>query len=281
MVTNVLPFLEDFILYVLWMFTLALSFTSSIVLFSHYLRSKATPIGRTAFYFFLNSFWWSVTSTIVTLPIITTNDFSRNYFFLFFPFLASIASILGAYERTRIQILLTPGLEKQTISDRRWLASSIAILVIALVGTYVGIGGLTAWVFVLIGASLAAIALANYGFKIVYISSAILIALGFTIFMGLMLEIETLYSPLPGVPTDTPTALVFILTGFWMLIARKLGLKWWILRIIYAFAILSTVVLAIVTYLSYHPETVSFPVLLLTALVGGALLWRSWKTSIS
>jgi hypothetical protein len=281
MVTNVLPFLEDFILYILWMFTLALSFTSSMVLFSHYLKSKATPIGRTAFYFFLNSFWWSVTSTIVTLPIITTNDFSRNYFFLFFPFLASIASILGAYERTRIQMLLTPRIEKRTISGRLWLASSLAFLVIALVGTYVGIGGLTAWVFVLICALLVAIALPNYCCKIVYVGSAILLALGFAILTGLMLEIETLYSPLPGVPTDTPTALVFLLTGFWMVIVRKLGLKWWILRIICSSAILSTVVLAIVTYLSYHPETVSFPVLLLTALVGGALLWRSWKTSIS
>lgn len=279
---DVLPFLEDFILYILWLFTLALNFTSSLVLFSHYRASKATPIGRTAFYFFLNSFWWSITSMIITLPIITTTyEFSKNYFFLFFPFLASIASILGAYERSRIQMLLTPSLEKRAIRDRLWLASSLIILGIALVGTFVGIGGLTAWAFVLICVLLTALALHNHSFKIVYIGSAILIALGVTIFTGIMLEIEFLYSNLLGLPVDTPTALVFVLTGFWMAIVRKLGLKLWIFRIVCAFAILSTVVLAIVTYLSYHSETVSFPVLLLITFVGGALLWRSWKTSIS
>jgi hypothetical protein len=292
-VINILEFWKDFGLYSLWLYTLALNLASSLILINHYIKSRGTPIGRTAFYFFLNSFWWSVTSVIVTFPIIITTDFSVSYFYLFFPFLASIASILGTYERTRIQMLLTPGAEKQTRDNRLWFILSLCTFSVALVGVigvilnnstlniiFKGMGGLTCLSFVLIGGLFIALTLPKFRISLVYGGSAILLIVGFTVIIGTMLQIPTLYSPLPGAPTNVPTALVFIIVGSWVATAKLPGIKWWIVRIVNAFAILSTFVLVVVTILGLHPQVISYALLLLIMLVGGALLWRSWKIPI-
>jgi hypothetical protein len=74
-----------------------------------------------------------------------------------------------------------------------------------------------------------------------------------------------------------PTATVFIIVGLWIAIAKQSGLKWWILKITMAMAVLSTVLIQIVSYFLHHPGALS-SLALLIVLVGGALLWRSWKT---
>ncbi len=288
---SILLGLSDFGLYNVWLWTLALNLASSLILVHNYTNSKGTPIGRNAFYFSINSFLWTITSMIITIPILERNNLVGNYFYLSFPFLAAIALSLGTYERTRIQILLTPGTEEQTRDNRLWFILSFCIFAVALIGVistmlhshilnmvFRGMGGLTGLGFILIAGLFIALIHPKFTTKLVYVGSAILLILGFTVISGTLLDITALYSPLPGGPTTEPTALVFIITGLLIVIAKLPGLKWWIVRITMAMAILSTIVIQLVSYFFPHYEFLSYPELLLTVLVGVALLWRSWKT---
>jgi len=275
---NILLGLSDFGLYNLWLWTLALNFGSSLILVNNYIKSKGTPIGRSAFYFFLGSFLWSITATGITIPIIEENGFFFNYFYLFFTFLASIALSLGTYERARIQILLTPSIGEQTRDNRLWFILSFCIFALALIGVILrGMGGLTCLGFILIAGLLIPLTQPKFT-KLVYVGSAILLILGLTVISGNYLEIPALDSPLPGGPTTVPIAMVFIIAGLWLAIAKLSSLKWQIVKIDMAMAILFTVVIRFATYFLRHPSNLSYLELLLSVLVGGALLWRSWKT---
>jgi hypothetical protein len=289
LVNEILEFLLDFGLYSLWMFTFALTLTSSIILLNYYINSKGTPLGRTAFYFFLNSFWWSVASAWITIPIITTMGFVRSYFYLFFPFMAGIASILGTYQRARIQSFLQPGTKKQTPDTNLLVIISFCIFgvsLIVIIGALLnnpilnivvtGTGGLTSLGFMLISGLLIAFALERAR-KLVYIGSLSVLILGLTVMIGHALEIVELYSPLPGDPTKVSTALVFVIAGFWTATAKEPGLKWWIVKMVMAFTILSSIILAFITHLTYHTQDLTTLTTFLIVLVGGTLLRRSWK----
>ena len=188
-------------IYNLWLWTLALNFASSLILLNNYIKSKGTPIGRSAFYFFLNSFLWSITATIITIPIIEENGFFLNYFYLSFTFLAAIALSLGTYERTRIQILLTPGTKEQTRGNRIWFVLSFCIFAVALIGVIGimlnnptlnimlrGMGGLTDLGFILIAGLFIALTQPKFTHKLVYVGSATLLILGSTVISGNLLQ---------------------------------------------------------------------------------------------
>lgn len=289
MIEELLDFLLDFGLYSLWLFTLALTLASSIILFNYYQKSKGTPLGRTAFYFFLNSMWWSVASFLITIPIIETIGFVQSYFYLFFPFMAGIAMILGTYERSKIQSLLQPGTKKQTPETNLWfiISSFISgISLIAIIGAIlnnpilnivvIGTGSSTALGFVLIGGLLIALAHAGTQ-KLVYIGSAILLILGFTLIMVFALKIPALQSLLSVNLKTVPIALVFVIVGFWTAIAKLPGLKWWIVKMVMAFSVLSSIFLTLASHVSGHPQNFTSLSMWLIVLVGGTLLWRSWK----
>ena len=289
MIEKLLDFLLDFGLYSLWLFTLALTLASSIILFNYYRKSKGTPLGRTAFYFFLNSFWWSIASFLITIPLITTIGIVESYFYLFFPFMAGIASILGTYERSKIQSFLQPGTKKQTPETNLWFIISYFISgigLIAIIGAIlnnpilnivvVGTGGSTGLGFVLIGGLLIALAHARAQ-KFVYIGSAILLILGFTLIIVFALKIPALQSLLSVNLKTVPIALVFVIVGLWAAIAKLPGLKWWIVKMVMALSVLSSIILALATHMSYHPQNLTSLSMLLIVLVGGTLLWRSWK----
>ncbi len=275
---NILIGLLDFGLYNLWLWTLALNFGSSLILLNNYLKSKGTPIGRSAFYFFLSSFLWSIAVTVITIPIIEENGFFLNYFYLFFAFLASLALSLGTYERTRIQILLTPGINKQTRDNRLWFILSFCIFALAIIGVILReIGGMSCLGFIVIAGLLITLTQPKFT-KLVYVGSAILLIFGLTVISGTYLEIPALYSPLPGGPTTLTIAMVFIIAGLCIALAKLSRLKWQIVKIDMAMVILFVVVTQFAAYFLRHPSHLSYPVLLLIVLVGGALLWRSWKT---
>lgn len=275
---DVLIGLLDFGLYNLWLWTLALNFGSSLILLSSYLKSKGTPIGRSAFYFCIGSFLWSIAVTVITIPVIEENGFFFNYFYLFFTFLAAITLSLGTYERTRMQILLTPGIKRQIRDNRPWFILSFCIFALALIGVALReMGGLTCLGFILIAGLFIALTQAKFS-KPVYVASALLMILGFTVISGNYLKIPALYSPLPGGPTTVTIAIVFIIAGFCTAATGLSGLKWWIVKIDMTMGILFTVVIQFVAYFLHHPLHLSYSVLLLSVLVGIALLWRNWKT---
>lgn len=279
--------LDDFGLYNLWLWTLALNFASSLLLVDSYIKSKGTPIGKSAFYFFLGSLLWGITTMAITIPILQASETFGDWFYLSFTFLASIASSLGTYERTRIQILLTPGTKEQVRDNRLWFIVSFCIFAVASVGVIVtmmnssilvGIGGLTGLGFILIAGLCIALTQTKLTRKLVYVGSTILLIIGVTVISGWLLGIPILYSQLPGGPMKIPTAVFFIIAGLWIANAKLSGLKWWIAKITMALAILFTVVLQFVTYLFRHSLALSSPTLFLIVLVGGAFLWRTWKT---
>jgi hypothetical protein len=283
---QIMDFMLDFGLYSLWLFTFALTLASSLILFNYYLKSRGTPLGRTAFYFFLNSFWWSVASALMTIPIISTTGLAESYFYLIFPFMAGIASILGTYERSRIQSFLQPGTKKQTPHNNLSLFLYFGIFVVALIAIIGGIlnipilntgtGSSTGLGFMLISGLLIASAYARVQ-KLVYIGSAILLIYGSAALIGSALDIPILSCPLPGEPIKVTTALIFIIVGFWAVIENFSGLKWWIIKMVMAFAVLSSIILGIVTSLSYHSQDLTTLSTLLIVLVSGSLLWQSWK----
>jgi hypothetical protein len=284
--SNILLILSDLGIYFLWLWTLALNFASSLILVNNYIKSRGTPIGRSAFYFFLSAFLWGITALVFTIPTLEKNNVGQNYLLLFFPFLASIALSLGTHERTRIQILLTPGTRKQSRDNRLWFILSFCIFVVALIGFIggtlnnsflKGMGGLTGLGFILIAGLFIALTQPKFSHKLIYVGSAILLILGFTVISGNLLGIPTLYSPLFAAPTTVPTGLVFIIAGLWIAATELSGLKWWSVKITMAMAILSTVLIQIVSYVLHHPAALSSSALLIV-LVGGAILWQSWKT---
>jgi hypothetical protein len=284
---QIIDFILDFGLYSLWLFTFALTLASSLILLNYYLKSRKTPLGRTAFYFFLNSFWWSIASALITLPIITTIGLAESYIYLIFPFMAGIASILGTYERSRIQSFLQPGTKKQIPHPNLWFILSFGIFVVALIAIIggildipvlnIGTGSSTGLGFMLISGLLVASAYARAQ-KFVYAGSSILLIYGVTAIMGYALDIPILYSPLPGEPTTVTTGLIFIIVGFWIAISNLSGLKLWITKMVMAFAVLSSIILAIVTSLSYHTQDLTTLSTLLIVLVSGTLIWQSWRS---
>lgn len=289
MIEHTIDFFLDFGLYILWLFTFALTLTASVILAYHYSKSKGTPIGKTALYFFFNSFWWSVASALITIPFILTIGFAEGYFYLIFPFMAGIASILGAYERSRIQILLDPGAKKQVLDNKLWSVLSLCILGVALFTIIsvlldnpilnilsIGEGGLTGVGFTLIGILLFALSYARAE-KLVYLGSAALLGIGFTAILGQALDIVTWRAPLPGAPTKVTTAMVLIVVGIWIAIVKRSGLKWWIVKMFMAMSVLSSIILGFVTHFAFHPQELTSLLTLLIVIVGGTLLWRSWK----
>lgn len=292
MLDNTLIFLLNFGLYNIWLVTLALNFMSSLVLLSNYTNSQGTPIGRSAFYFFLTSFLWSVTSTIITIPIFRQNEYSVNYFYTSIMLLAAIALSLGTYERARIQMLLTPGAIQQTRDNRLLFILSVCTVGIALIGLvgnilnnptlnilFPGMSVLTNLGFILIGGLFIALTQPKFRYKLAYVGSAILLIMGFTLIMIELLGVYAPFSPLLLGPEEVPIAVVFIIASLWIAIAKRARqrLRWWMARIVMAMAILSSVAIQSAAYFLHHPAIPSIPVLLLMVLAGGAMLWRSWK----
>ena len=140
-----------------------------------------------------------------------------------------------------------------------------------------GLGGLTGLGFILIAGLFIALTQPKFTQKLVYVGSAILLLLGLIVIIGNLLGIPTLNS-LSGVITSIPTAEVFIIAGLWIAIAKLSGLKWWVAQITMAVVILFSFVAQVVAYFFHHSTFLYSPELLLIVLVGGALLWRSWKT---
>ena len=93
--------------YYLWLLALTLAFSSSIIFFKLYAKSRGTPLGRVAFYISINSFLWSIAIAVLSVPSMTMVGIYTDIF-LVATSLAGVASIVAAYYRAVIQWLLTP-----------------------------------------------------------------------------------------------------------------------------------------------------------------------------
>ena len=66
--------------YYLWLLGLTLAFSSSVIFFKLYLRSKGTPLGRVAFYVSINSFLWSIAIAVLLVPSMTMSGVYTDVF---------------------------------------------------------------------------------------------------------------------------------------------------------------------------------------------------------
>lgn len=289
---------DQVMLYDLWLLSLTLSISASLILFSLYLRSKGTPIGRNAFYVSLSSLLWSFALVAYAIPSIEKVEVYVGIFLVGSSFACAV-SMLGAYERAKIQGILTPsGRKKQ--DSRTWLALSVLALNVAFIGVLrfilsnptllnmmEGMSILTGLSFILIAGSLIALSRPTFPNKFIYLLIGLALAIAFTTIFGHWLEIPALYAPLPGGGTSVSTALGLIIASLGVAVARQRGLKAWVVKVNTAVGVLVIGVLAVLGYILGLPTLYSAssfarlspPTALCFVLVGFALLLRNWRTS--
>jgi hypothetical protein len=263
-------------------------FSSSIILMGIYLKSRGTPLGKNAFYIAISSLIWSIAGAIYSAPYIEGLQFNSSFFFLSLAAIAGITTTLGAYERAQIQVILTQSDERQLQKSRLWSTLTVLPFAIALVTLVhlaltssflnLAIGDtpfMTAIGLIAITGSLIALVNPRFPSKLVYVGSAIAFAIASAALICYSLNISL------GVFTlgtgDIATAKAFLIASLALALAKRRGLKAWIIKINLSIGVLFMVTLAFTGYSIGHPAFLSFPTAICLFIVGGVLFWHAWR----
>ena len=274
----------------LWLAALTLSVSSSIILILNYSKSRKTPIGNAALYISISSLIWTIVTITAYLYLGVPN---LALYFLFLAFLAGIFTTLGAYERAKIQSILTPSGEERH-GSRTLLALSVLVLAIALAGilrpiinspflnSAMGSASILTTVgLILISASLIVLSRPEFPKRLIYLLAGAAFTIGFIVLFGYYAVniMSPLDAFLPGGGTSIETAKGFILASLGVVFATQRGLKAWFAKIILAMGILFVVLSDLYTLLEFHhPVLLWAPsVALSLILIGIAQLWGALK----
>ena len=289
---------EHGIIYYLWLLTLSLAFAQSIILVHLYLKSKGTPIGRLAFYISLSSLMWSIATAVYAVSFMQA---AETYIgaFLFVASAAGITSTLGAYERARIQGILTPTGERDIKECRvcRYLGVLVLAIAIFEIGVFVSrialmnlaiesFSFVSALGFLFIAASLIALTQPKFPAKLAYIGVGIALIMAFLVLIGHLLGISALHELIHVAGAgEVSTSVGLIVASFGVISLAQRGLKAWIVKINFATNILVIAALAVPEHIFYQPTiyseasfaTLSIPATASFFFLGLALLWAAWK----
>src|SRR3990172_6395407 len=193
------------VIYYLWLLTLTLAFAQSIILINLYLKSKGTPIGRLAFYTSLSSLMWSAATVVFAVRSIQEAEVFVGVF-LFITTIAGIAATLAAYERARIQGILTPTGEREIKGCRLCRFLGVLVLIIAFVEIILfilnvpslnagieGFSAISAISFIFISGSLIALTMPKFPNRIVYVGCGFAVIAASIVLLGHLVEFFPLH----------------------------------------------------------------------------------------
>ncbi len=254
--------------YDLWLATLILAFSAAVILLHNYLKSRKTYLGRAALYTALSALVWSISVSIYTFPEIEKIQIEIGSVFLAVGFFAGVVTLLSAYERAKIQTILTPSMQ-HTYTSKPLLVISLFILPITFIGVIsdlvrypafnsaVGsISILTVICLVFISVCLlSANPRVNLPKKITNYLAIFVLAVGIILLVWYFAinYMASIDASLPGGPTSIETAKGFVFASLGIFIVGRHGLKAWFARIILAMGILFVVILDLVAEFLFHP----------------------------
>ncbi len=290
---------EQALNYYLWLLTLTLSFSSSIIFFKLYLKSRGTPLGKGAFYVSINSILWTIAIGFLSVWVSSMAMLGTPaWIFLSLTSAAGIASTIGAYYRAQIAGLLNPRGEEKTHITLCYSLSIMAVLVaifndvfLAIDSRFMNIGANGMSVFgslamILAAGSIIALTLPKSPLKRLAFLCAILASLiALLAIIGYWLGIKSLYSPFDGKAISDLTAVGLVAASLWTFLSLKRGDKAWTARFIPSASVLLIAVLAVVGYIIDMPVLfnggtvmkLSVPTAISFLLISSAQLWYSWK----
>ena len=285
--------------YYLWLLALTLSFSSSIIFFKLYIRSRGTPLGKVAFYISINSFLWSIAIAVLSVPSMMMVGVYSDIF-LVATFLAGVASIVGAYYRALIQGLLTPSDYAKPRDLHVYyllcgLAFTVAFVSIVLFALNIpflksAMNGLSILgeigIIFLTGSLIALVRLRPHK-KLAYLGIVVAFILGVIVLMGNWLLIGFLANPFHAGFTSDLTAVGLIAGSLATVLSMRSGLKTRTAQFIPSTAVLLIAGLALIGYVINLPMLyngglyvgLSTPAAVCFLIIGLAQVWFEWKRS--
>jgi len=274
--------------YDLWLATLVFAFSASLILLNTYFKSRKTPIGRAALYTSLSSLIWSISISLYTFPEVEKIEFTLGFIFLGVGFMAGVITLLSAYERARIQAILSPSslLEHNSLP---LLVLSFVIIPITIVGIvnsftvssslYGTVSILTAICLVLTSLCLISLHYHLFSPRIRKYFAITISLVGIIILFGYFaIDYNVSFdSILLGGQTTIEEAKGFVFAGVGILLATKKGLKAWFGKVVLSMSVLFVVVLDLITELLYHPAFISHSVAVCFIIISIVQLWMALK----
>ncbi len=279
-------------LYNLWLATLVISFSASIILFHNYLRSRKTPIGRNALFTSISSLIWSISISIYTYPEIEHLQYDLGFFFLTIGFLAGIFTMLAAYERHKIQTILTPG-GKGKYEWRPLLVLAILTLAVVILAVltplinssylnsrFDGMSMLSALSLILLCGSLIAFTRPEFPRKLIFLFASIPFIIAFAvIFWYYFVDYSSPFdASFIGGGTTLETAKGILIASLGVFLAFQRGLKAWFVKIMMATGIMFIVILDVVAYFGGQPVFFPDSVALCFIFISLAQFWHTLRT---
>jgi hypothetical protein len=285
--------------YYLWLLGLTLAFSSSVIFFKLYIRSKGTPLGRVAFYVSINSFLWSIAIAVLLVPSMTMSGIYTDVFLLVSS-LAGVASIVGAYYRATIQSLLTPSGDGKSRDLRVYyvlygLAFAVAFLSVIRFDL-----GIPIWIeamkgqsifgevgIIFLTGSLIMLLKSRPPRKLAYIGIALALIIGFIALIGNWRLIRFMFNLFHTGYTSDLTAVGLIAASLGGVLSVRRGLRTWTAQFIPFTVVLLIGVLALVGYTISLPTLynggvyvgLSIPTAICFLLIGSAQVWYAWNRS--
>ncbi len=215
-----------------------------------------------------------------------------GFFFLTIAFLAGLFTMLAAYERAKIQRILTPR-GKETYRSRLLLGLTVLVFAVVLVGSLSplitgpflnsligGISILGALGLALLCGSLAALTRPELPRRLIYLLAGASLIISLVILFGYY--VIDYNSPLDasfvGGGTTIETAKGLLIANIGVFLAFRRGLKSWFVRIILATGIMFTVILDLVAYFIHHPVFLPNSVAICFVLISILQFWLTLKT---
>ncbi len=282
--------------YYFWLLALTLAFSSSIMFFRLYLRSKGTPLGKVAFYVSLNSLLWSISVAVLSVPSITMVGVYTDIF-LIATSAAGITSIIAVYYRAIIQGLLTPSEEGKISNFRLYYALCgliIAIAAVTVIRFFVDVSFLNEAIsrmsiwgalgIILLTISLIMLSRPKRNRK-AYIGAGLALVTGLVVLIGNWLLIRFLFNPFQTGPTSDLTGEGLILASAACLLSQRSGLKARLAQFVFSTGVLLMASLALIGYFIGLPTlynggfyvSLSIPNSICFLLIALAQIWQAWK----
>ena len=280
--------IEAEVLFDLWLISLTVIFASFVVLVGLYFKSRGTPLGKNALYFAISALLWSIASAVYSAPYVVGFQFSSDFVFLGLTAMAGIASIIGAYERAIIQVVLTRSDERQPKSRFISVLAVLPLFVALFMAVNLATGNsflphiigetslLTVFSLILVSVSLLALFNSRFPKKLIFVGSGLTFGLAVATLVSYFLNNIPVETFLLGTGSIA-TAKALIITSLALFLATRGGLKAWIIKITLSIGVLFMVVLAFIGLIVHHPGFFSIPIAVFFLLVGTSLFYRSWS----